>query len=108
MTPKRKKSAITPSHVENGARARTAWRMDSASAISVYQTQGFDQPRIAHWEERRFADNPQINERQCGAERDHSNKIPKAEMYAGAVQGRQHDEIHVEHLHEQNPAGDQT
>src|ERR1700694_4762774 len=108
ITPKKANKRTIPSQVENGARVCTAWRSDSASAMSVHQFERFNQARIAHGEERGFAYNAKINKSEGRADANERDKIPQAQMHAGSVQRRQDDDVHVQHLHEHNPARDIT
>src|SRR3984893_3689936 len=104
MIPNSANSKTTQNEVESGARVRAISRSDSASGISVYQFQRFDQARVAHGKERGFADDAQINKGERRAHADERNKIPKAEMHAGAVQRGKNDDVHVERLHADNLA----
>src|SRR5947209_19770036 len=98
----------TPSQVENGAGDCTCCLICSVSAISIHQFQGFDQARITHWEQRSLSDNAQESESESGAHGNEGDEIPQADANAGPVQGREHNQVHVQQLHEQRPTRDVT
>src|SRR6202023_3133067 len=101
-------NSTTPSHVENGAGDCTCCRICSVSAILVHQFQRFDEPRVPHRKERSLSDNAQKSESKRGAHGDERHKIPQAHVNTGPVQCGQHNQVHVQQLHEHNPAGDVT
>src|SRR3981081_1928514 len=108
MTPKSENNSTMPSHAENGARARAMSRSDSASGMLVHQFQRFDQAWIAHREEGGFTDDAQINKSERRAHADERDEIPNAQVQTGAMQRGQNDQIHVEHLHAEDPGRDPT
>src|SRR5262249_9539301 len=104
ITPKSTNNKTTPSHAEKGARVCAISRSDSGVAISVRYPQRFDQPVIAHWEKRAAREQSQINKREHSADCKEGNEIPDANVNAGAVQRRQYHNVHIEELHEHDPA----
>src|SRR5438094_5649013 len=106
ITPKRAKRSTMPNHADNGARAWATSRSESVPAISVHQVQRFNQARIADGKEGSPSHNSQINETERCADGDERNQIPNADVHASAMQSRQNDDVNVEHLHEEHPAGE--
>src|SRR4051812_17722090 len=95
-----------PSHVpkvERGCSKRISW---SFAAISIDDAERLDQARITHREKRTLVDDAQVNEDECRSDSEDREQIENVEMDAGAMQFRQDDDIHVDQLHEDDPAGD--
>src|ERR1700751_5923266 len=103
IMPNNAKRRTIPSHVDNGARECAISRMDSVLAISVDGLHRFDQTWIADREERSFGNDSEINERERCADGDERKQIPDTGAKTSAVKSWQHDQIDVEHLHEENP-----
>ena len=49
-----------------------------------------------------------INKGERRADPDERHKIPDADVHAGAMQSGQNNDVHVDELHEDDPAGDQA
>src|SRR5437763_9427455 len=68
----------------------------------------FENARIANWEERGLADNPQVKKCERSADPDQRHEVPDAYEHAGAVERGQDHDVDIDELHENDPAGDQT
>src|SRR6266480_1623182 len=86
----------TPNQVENGAGDCTCCRIRSVSAILIYDSQRFDEPRIADRKKRCFANNTDKGEGQGRSHRNQGSEVPQAQMDPGTVKRGQHDQIHIE------------
>src|SRR5438045_1560 len=87
--------------------ARNAGVVGSASRL-VNDMERFEQARIAVWKGGAPAHNPEEDKGEGGAHAEQRNEIPDADEHARSVQRRQDYDVDVDHLHEHDPARDQT
>ena len=72
---------------------------------SISRSQRFDQSRISDRKERTLTDEPEVKKSEGATDPDQRQKIENAEMQSSPVQRRKNDDVNIEQLHQQNPAG---